>query len=152
MTITYFPFVSIKYFPIVSITFLHLFTPWGNLLSGRLPERQTVRRRQHDFYFPCPYFLMFQPLAAVEKGFSKYQKKSNLHTYFSHSHTSIHLRLLLWKVAKKVQRLYFFSCPGSSIPDLGQSLTEWLTHCHFRILTQRVTFETWDPLDIWSEW
>ena len=27
----------------------------------------------------------------------------------------------------------------------------WLTHCHFRILTQRVTFVTWDPSDIWSE-
>ena len=45
-----------------------------------------------------------------------------------------------------------FSCPGSSLPDLGQSLTEWVTHRHFRILTQRVTFETWDPSDIWSEW
>ena len=33
-----------------------------------------------------------------------------------------------------------FSCPGSSIPDLGHSVTG----CHFRILTQRVTFETWD--------
>ena len=42
----------------------------------------------------------------------------------------------------------FFSCPGSSIPDLGH----WLTHRHFRILTQIVTFETWDPSDIWSEW
>ena len=35
----------------------------------------------------------------------------------------------------------FFSCPGSSIPDLG----EWVTDRHFRILTQIVTFETWDP-------
>ena len=42
----------------------------------------------------------------------------------------------------------FFSCTGSSIPDLGQ----WLAYCHFRILTQRVTFETSDPSDIWSEW
>ena len=25
------------------------------------------------------------------------------------------------------------------------------TRCHFRISTQRVTFETWDPSDIWSE-
>ena len=24
--------------------------------------------------------------------------------------------------------------------------------CHFWILTQRVSFETWDPQDIWSEW
>ena len=31
------------------------------------------------------------------------------------------------------------------IPDLGHWLTHSLTHCHFRILTQRVTFETWDP-------
>ena len=45
-----------------------------------------------------------------------------------------------------------FSCPGSSILDLGQSVSESLTHCHFRVLTQRVTFETWDPSDIWSEW
>ena len=27
-----------------------------------------------------------------------------------------------------------------------------LTHCHFRISAQRVTFETWDSSDIWSEW
>ena len=45
-------------------------------------------------------------------------------------------------------KLLVFSCPGSSIPDLGQ----WVTgDCHFRILTQRVTFETSDPSDIWSE-
>ena len=37
-----------------------------------------------------------------------------------------------------------FSCPGSSIPDLG----DWVGQCHFRILTQRVTFETSDPSDI----
>ena len=24
--------------------------------------------------------------------------------------------------------------------------------CHFRISTQKVTFETWNPSDIWSEW
>ena len=45
-----------------------------------------------------------------------------------------------------------FSCPGSSIPDLGQSVSHWLSGCHFRILTQRVTFDTSDPSDIWSEW
>ena len=43
---------------------------------------------------------------------------------------------------------YVFSCPGSSIPDLGQSLSESVTDCHFRILTQSVTFETSDPSDI----
>ena len=46
----------------------------------------------------------------------------------------------------------FFSCPGSSIPDLGHWLTQSLTHsvtdCHFRILTQRVTFDTWHPSDM----
>ena len=41
-----------------------------------------------------------------------------------------------------------FSCPGSSIPDLGHSLSG----CHFWILTQRVTFDTWDPSDTWSEY
>ena len=40
-----------------------------------------------------------------------------------------------------------FSCPGSSIPALVV-VDAW----HFRIWTQRVTFETWDPSDIWSEW
>ena len=34
------------------------------------------------------------------------------------------------------------SCPGSSIPDLGQYVTDSLTDRHFRIWTQRVTFET----------
>ena len=43
--------------------------------------------------------------------------------------------------------LKVFSCPGSSIPDLGDSLTDR----HFRISTQRVTFETSDPSDIGSE-
>ena len=45
-------------------------------------------------------------------------------------------------------KIQFFSCPGSSIPDLGQSVTDWVGECHFRILTQRVTFETSDPSDI----
>ena len=44
-----------------------------------------------------------------------------------------------------------FSCPGTSIPDLGQSVSQSVTHCHFRIWTQRVTFKTEDPSDIWSE-
>ena len=52
-----------------------------------------------------------------------------------------------WSPKEKDMRGEFFSCPGSSIPDLGQSLTQ----CHFWILTQRVTFETLDPSDIWSE-
>ena len=30
-------------------------------------------------------------------------------------------------------------------------VSQWVTHCHFRISTQIVTFETWDPSDIWSE-
>ena len=34
-----------------------------------------------------------------------------------------------------------FSCPGSSIPDLGQSMSQSLSECHFRIWTQRVTFD-----------
>jgi len=38
----------------------------------------------------------------------------------------------------------FFICPGSSIPDLGHSVG----HCHFRILTQRVIFETSDATNI----
>ena len=44
--------------------------------------------------------------------------------------------------------LNLFSCPGSSIPGLGHSLSD----CQFRILTQGVTFETWDPSDSWSGW
>ena len=31
-------------------------------------------------------------------------------------------------------------------------VSDLVGHCHFRILTQRVTFETWDPSDIWPEW
>ena len=48
----------------------------------------------------------------------------------------------------KFTSMLVFSCPGSSVPDLGQ----WVSQCHFRISTQRVTFETWDSLDIWLEW
>ena len=33
-----------------------------------------------------------------------------------------------------------------------ESVSQWVTHCHFRMLTQRVTFDTSDPSDIWSEW
>ena len=29
---------------------------------------------------------------------------------------------------------------------------ESVSDCYFRILPQRVTFETWDPSDIWSGW
>ena len=28
----------------------------------------------------------------------------------------------------------------------------WLTDCHFRIWTQRVASDIWNPSDIWSEW
>ena len=45
-----------------------------------------------------------------------------------------------------------FSCPGSFIPDLAQWVTGSLGRCHFRILTRRVSFETWSPYDIWSNW
>ena len=40
-----------------------------------------------------------------------------------------------------------FSCPGSFIPSL-----EVVSHWHSRIWIHRVTFETWDPSDIWWEW
>ena len=40
-----------------------------------------------------------------------------------------------------------FSCPGSSISTLGGC-----GDCHFRIWEKMVTFEAWDPSDIWSEW
>ena len=46
--------------------------------------------------------------------------------------------------------LSFLSCPGSSIPTLV--VTHSLTDCHFRIWTQRVTFETQDFSDIWPVW
>ena len=48
-------------------------------------------------------------------------------------------------------QFYIFSCPGSSIPTLGKGryrvaraarLAESVSDCHFRILTQIVTFET----------
>ena len=45
-----------------------------------------------------------------------------------------------------------FSCPGSSIPDPGQWVGDSLKNCQFRIWTQRVTFDTSDPSDIWLEW
>ena len=31
-------------------------------------------------------------------------------------------------------------------------MSQSLSHCHFRISTQMVAFETWDPSHIWSEW
>ena len=33
-------------------------------------------------------------------------------------------------------------------------VSDWVsqTDCHYRISTKRVTFETWDPSDIWFEW
>ena len=56
---------------------------------------------------------------------------------------SRNMTVVAWVSQKE---LYIFSCPGSSIPDLGQ----WLSNCHFRILTQIVTFKTWDHSDIKS--
>ena len=67
--------------------------------------------------------------------------------------SKISFRTKSW-VGQTYYFLYFhkkehvFSCPGSSIPDLG----DWVGDCHFWILTQRVTLDTWDPSDIWSEW
>ena len=60
-------------------------------------------------------------------------------------------QLTFWSVLMNCH-LLVFSCPGSSIPDLGQSVSHWVSQCHFRILTQRVAFKTWNPSDIWSEW
>ena len=31
-------------------------------------------------------------------------------------------------------------------------VTDSVSECHFRISTQGVTFEAWDPSDLWSEW
>ena len=45
-----------------------------------------------------------------------------------------------------------FRCPCSSVSSLGDFKSVILTDCHFRIWTQRVTFKTWDPTDIWSGW
>ena len=47
------------------------------------------------------------------------------------------MRFLEFRQKKRNTPFAFFSCPGSSIPDLGHSLSGY----HFRILTQRVTFE-----------
>ena len=41
--------------------------------------------------------------------------------------------------------LMSFSCPGSSIHTLV-AVVLVVTDCHFRIQTQRVNFETWDPI------
>ena len=38
-----------------------------------------------------------------------------------------------------------FSCPGSSLPELGHSLGHWVSQCPLLMLTQRVTLDTWDP-------
>ena len=58
---------------------------------------------------------------------------------------------------KVVYPLCVFSCPGSSIPDLGQwvsdSVTHWLTATFLpQFWHKRVTFETWDLLVFWSVW
>ena len=55
--------------------------------------------------------------------------------------------LINFQLSQKVineLRMDLFSCSGSSIPDLGQWVGEWVTGCLFRILKQRVTFETSD--------
>ena len=62
--------------------------------------------------------LMIENIAGLEKGFKS--------------------------IVKEFVILYFFSCPDSYVPTLSQSLSD----CHFRIWTQRVTSETWDPSDI----
>ena len=31
-------------------------------------------------------------------------------------------------------------------------VNQWVDHCQFWVLTRRVTFETWDPSEIWWEW
>ena len=59
---------------------------------------------------------------------------------------SCHLSCCCW------HGFHLFSCPGSSIPDLGQWVSDWVGGCHFRILTQRVTFKTSDHSDILSAW
>ena len=40
----------------------------------------------------------------------------------------------------------------ADLAALYLTLRHSVSQCHFRILTQGVTFETWDPSDILSEW
>ena len=54
-----------------------------------------------------------------------------------------------------ITRWAVFSCPGSSIPDLGQWLTEWLPATlefrHKEWLLRHETLQTFDQSDVWTK-
>ena len=52
-----------------------------------------------------------------------------------------------WIVKKKTNQ--FLAALAALYPTL---VSQSLSGCHFRISTQKVTFETWNPSDIWLEW
>ena len=54
-----------------------------------------------------------------------------------------HSLFVLDKIGLLSKSNIILSCPGCCTPTL-----EVVTHCHFRIWTQRVTFETQEPSDI----
>ena len=53
----------------------------------------------------------------------------------------------------KWNNLWMLACFLAALAALYLTLvTDWVGDCNFRIFTQRVTFETSDPSDIWSAW
>ena len=60
--------------------------------------------------------------------------------------------MFAWINRRMFQNLLMCFLPPWQLYTWPWSVTHWLTDCHFRISTQSVTFETWDPSDIWSTW
>ena len=123
---------------------LHILSMWWLDRTTNLRNRLPALIFLYNFIFLWIFvFLYFSPMILVLVLSLPSLK---------HNHHEVRLggnQHLSWG---SLRFLLIFSCPGSSIPDLGQSLSDWVTDRHFRISTQRVTFETSDPSDIWSEW
>ena len=86
-------------------------------------------------------------------GVLKKRSRPQCVTFFAESHSyqgTIRNFRELFQIDTHFFSFYVFSCPGSSIPDLGQWVSKSVSRCHFWMLTQRGNFDTWDPSNILS--
>jgi len=135
----------------VSIVLLNILQNYlTQLRSWKLP------RLPHSFIIEWkPKTFNFLFIATTCFGFPLFrQKKNQFKTIKTYPALYFFTKNENYKLTRS--RLWLLSSQGQFLAALAALyltlVSHWLTECHFRILIQRVTFETWDPSDIWSEW
>ena len=80
-----------------------------------------------------------------------HRQRDRLHNVFPRLHPTTHWYLTCSQTFKNDNSTNCRSNILAALAALYLTLvTDWVSDCHFWILTQRVTFDAWDPSDIWS--